>query len=157
MQTKVSDPPLSAEALERKHESRNPRASAILFVAALVVITMLICAATVWLMIGALERKRPLDRSVSARGVITTPSPQFFERFPSPNLQLSPHEDLKALRAREDAELNGYGWVDRSNRIARIPVQRAMDLIAQNGLPAFGSKRPGASPYQLIRERSQER
>ena len=157
MQIEISDPPISAEALDRKHESRNPHAIPILFVAALVVIMMLICAATVWLMIGALEQERPLDRTVSTRGVITTPNPQLFERFPSPNLQLNPHDDLMALRAREDADLSDYGWVDRSNGIARIPIERAMDLIAQKGLPAFESKRPGVSPYQLIRERSQER
>lgn len=55
---------------------------------------------------------------------------------PEPRLQVSPQEDLQKLRAAEDALLNGYGWVDRSAGIVRIPIDRAIELLAQRGLPA---------------------
>ncbi|MGB9605875.1 MAG: hypothetical protein ACPL88_08365, partial [Bryobacteraceae bacterium] len=43
--------------------------------------------------------------------------------------QLEPvPEDLRALRAREEAELNSYGYVDRQKGVVRIPVRRAMEL-----------------------------
>lgn len=51
--------------------------------------------------------------------------------FPFPREQPHPQEDLNALRTREEIELNSYGWVDRTNGIVRIPIERAMDLLAQ--------------------------
>ncbi len=55
---------------------------------------------------------------------------------PSPRLETNEPRDLHALRSSEDAVLNSYGWVDQQNGIARIPIGRAIDLLAQKGLPA---------------------
>lgn len=54
---------------------------------------------------------------------------------PAPRLQVQPTLDLKQLRADEDQRLNSYGWVDPKAGIARIPVNRAMDLLLAKGLP----------------------
>jgi len=62
---------------------------------------------------------------------------------PQPRLQVNPREDLLRLREKEKAELDSYGWVDQKNGIVRIPIDRAMDLIAQRGLPA---RQPNAPP-----------
>jgi hypothetical protein len=59
---------------------------------------------------------------------------------PFPQLQVSPGADMIQFRAAEDAKLNGYGWVDRQTGIVRIPVDRAMDLLAERGLPTRGLK-----------------
>ena len=48
------------------------------------------------------------------------------------------------IRAAEDQILNSYGWVDRSKGIVRIPIDRAIDLLAKRGLPA----RPQAPPVE---------
>jgi hypothetical protein len=37
--------------------------------------------------------------------------------------------------AEEEQELNSYGWVDAGNGIARVPIDRAMELIVEQGLP----------------------
>jgi len=55
---------------------------------------------------------------------------------PEPRLQTDPLQDLQALHSEEDAVLNTYGWVDRKAGVVRIPVQRALDLLAQRGLPS---------------------
>ena len=55
---------------------------------------------------------------------------------PEPRLQISPSEDWAEMLRREQAVLNSYAWVDRSRCIVRIPIERAMELIAQRGLPA---------------------
>ena len=55
---------------------------------------------------------------------------------PAPRLQENPGLDLEALRAREERELSTYGWVDRSRGTVRIPIERAMKLVAERGLPA---------------------
>jgi hypothetical protein len=55
--------------------------------------------------------------------------------FPGPRLQDSPVSDMAALRRDEQAALGRYGWVDRRAGVARIPIDRAMDLLVQKGLP----------------------
>ena len=53
-------------------------------------------------------------------------------RNPAFNLEKStPNTDAAALEATQEVQLSGYGWVDKSNGIARIPIDRAMELIVQ--------------------------
>src|SRR5205807_5791640 len=54
---------------------------------------------------------------------------------PEPRLQTNPREDLRELRASEDAILNGYGWVDKNKGVVHIPIGEAMKLTLQRGLP----------------------
>jgi hypothetical protein len=55
---------------------------------------------------------------------------------PEPRLQTNPRQDLADLRAKEDALLTTYGWVDKSAGVVRIPIDEAMKLTLQRGLPA---------------------
>ncbi|KAB2959966.1 MAG: hypothetical protein F9K16_12095, partial [Thermoanaerobaculia bacterium] len=53
---------------------------------------------------------------------------------PGPLLQAAPENELAALRQREAARLEGWGWVDRGAGIAHVPVERAMDAVARDGV-----------------------
>ena len=64
---------------------------------------------------------------------------------PAPRLQSAPVDDMRALRAAEAAALQSYGWVDRDAAIARIPVDRAIDIVAERGLPSV-AQAPAAPP-----------
>lgn len=55
---------------------------------------------------------------------------------PPPALEAQPAQSLQPYVAAEQHKLNSYRWVDRQAGIAAIPIDRAMDLIAQQGLPA---------------------
>jgi hypothetical protein len=79
--------------------------------------------------------------------------------FPAPQLQLAPREDLAEFRAREDRILNSYGWIDKTSGIVRIPISRAMELLAARGLSTNGSSGASApkSTYELIKDRSAQR
>lgn len=55
---------------------------------------------------------------------------------PEPHLQSDPAAALEKLRAQEDARLNGYGWVDRQKQLVHIPVDTAIDVLLETGLPA---------------------
>jgi len=55
---------------------------------------------------------------------------------PEPRLQPYPVLDMREMRANEDRLLQTYAWVDPDKEIVKIPVDRAMDLIAERGLPA---------------------
>jgi hypothetical protein len=54
---------------------------------------------------------------------------------PTPRLQAQPREDLKTLRAEEQRRLDSYGWVDAARGEVHIPIDRAMELLLQQGLP----------------------
>jgi len=62
-------------------------------------------------------------------------APEHAQPFPAPRLQVVAQQDLAAFRAREDAELHSYGWIDKDAGVVRIPIERAMELIAERGLP----------------------
>jgi len=64
------------------------------------------------------------------------PSPLSYAREPTPepHLLVVPGQELKAMRAAEDSILNSYAWVDRERGIVRIPMQRAIDILAQGGI-----------------------
>ena len=51
---------------------------------------------------------------------------------PEPRLQTTPTEDLRRVRAEEEAVLGSYAWVDRSAGKVRIPIGRAIDLLAES-------------------------
>ena len=55
---------------------------------------------------------------------------------PEPRLQTDPRQELSDLRAKEDQWLGSYGWVDRNAGVVRIPIDAAMKLTLQRGLPA---------------------
>ena len=55
---------------------------------------------------------------------------------PEPRLQAEPRMELKQLRDDEDQILNNYGWVDPAKGIVRIPIDQAIDIVAQKGLPS---------------------
>ena len=57
---------------------------------------------------------------------------------PAPRLQLREPLDLAKFRAEEALILSTYGVVDRDNRIYRIPIEEAMRLTVERGLPVAG-------------------
>jgi hypothetical protein len=72
--------------------------------------------------------------------------------FPEPRLEDNERTELAPFRYQEEQTLNSSGWVDQNAGIARIPITKAMDLIAQRGLPTApqtGSVPP--SPVNLAK------
>ena len=74
-------------------------------------------------------------------GPPVSPLAQPSELPPRPRLQIAPHEDLEQKRRREDPILNSYGWVDPKAGVVRLPIDRAIELVAQRGIPAPAVKR----------------
>jgi len=88
--------------------------------------------AQVWQLVAyvrSLSRLAPPE-AVSAR------SDHLQARTPAPPRKAIPGRELLEMRAAEDAALHSYGWVDRRAGIVRIPIDRAMELVAKRGLPA---------------------
>jgi len=58
------------------------------------------------------------------------------QTFPTPRLLTDDgNQDVADMHAREDLLLENYTWADQSKGTVRIPIERAMELIAQRGLP----------------------
>jgi hypothetical protein len=89
-----------------------------------------------WMFLRFEDRQQQLDRPLSP---LAEPSPL----PPGPRLQVAPEVDLQQMRAGEMEMLNSYGWVDRQAGIIRVPIDRAMELLLQQGLPARNAEPPG--------------
>jgi hypothetical protein len=78
--------------------------------------------------VAVLEGPRPETKpSAMTRPVL----PQDLAKIRKPVLQAVNDEDMIALREKEKALLTEYRWVDRDKGIVRIPIARAMELLAK--------------------------
>ena len=55
----------------------------------------------------------------------------------APQLEITPRDDLQRFQSSEAQLAQSYGWIDRSKGTVRIPISRAMQLLAQRGLPGW--------------------
>ncbi len=68
---------------------------------------------------------------------VAPPSPlyEIRQQAAEPLLLPQPWRNMAELRAAGQQHLGTYGWVDRPNRVVRIPIDHAMDLLIERGLP----------------------
>ena len=114
-----------------RHEESDVNVRGVLGFAAGLLVTAVLIQLMVWLLFvyfSGREAARVVPEYPLAAGEQTRVPPE-------PRLQTNPREDLRALRAREDAVLSSYGWVDKTAGVVRIPIEEAIKLTAQRGLP----------------------
>jgi hypothetical protein len=129
---------------ELPRDDREIDARAILRYAAMLAGAMAVVLALTWSFAGYLGEAE--ERTHAA------PPPMARERPtspPNPKLQPQPREGLEALRADEQRDLTGYSWINAERRIVRIPVERAMDILAERGLPTRDMGPPAIAPVSL--------
>src|SRR4051812_41409837 len=71
-----------------------------------------------------------------------------------PKLQISPQADFQTYREEQEKLLSGYAWVDRGAGVARIPIQKAIQLVAELGMPRWGTN-GNISAFELQKEHAQ--
>lgn len=59
-----------------------------------------------------------------------------------PRLQVDEHIDLAELRKAENERLTSYAWLNEHDKLARIPIDRAMELVVKTGLPKWPPVKP---------------
>lgn len=69
------------------------------------------------------------------------------QNFPQPRLEESERTQLSQVIADQDRKLATYNWVDKDKGIVQIPIDRAMDLIVERGLPVLPQ---GATAAQTV-------
>ncbi len=115
-----------------EHKDTSPK-GLIIFFASLFAGIVIVMAITAWLW--------PLF-ATAGKSVGPFPLVRASQIPPEPRIEVTPGLELWALRAQEDSILKTYGWVDRKTGTLRIPIGRAMDIIAQRGLPYRTGARP---------------
>ena len=101
------------------------------FAVTLVVSLVVVCG-LIWVFYSSLRREAA--RPVPAEFPLASTSMRRLP--PEPRLQTEPREDLRNLRESEERALTTYGWVDKNAGIVRIPIDRAMKLTVERGLPS---------------------
>jgi hypothetical protein len=122
-------PPAASERHDRRgHERTDVRPAYIgLFALGLVLMIGAVLLVLDWTMRrfeAVAERRDPVPSPVAAE---QTP--------PEPRLQADPAADLTRLRREEDRQLLSYGWTNRQEGRVRLPIDRAIDILAKRGLP----------------------
>jgi hypothetical protein len=89
-----------------------------------------------WLVESAEEAEGPVAAAVR----LVPP-----ELPPGPRLQASPEQELRRMRAHENEVLASYGWADPAAGRVRIPIDRAIEVLAARGLPPRRGPAPAAA------------
>ena len=123
---------------ESHHEERDVNIGAILGFGAGLVATAIVIHVLVWLLFMYFNAREAAQPPVEYPLAIE----QEKRLPPEPRLQTNPRQDLADFRAKEDELLTSYSWVDRNAGVVRIPIDQAMQLTLQRGLPARQEQKP---------------
>lgn len=99
----------------------------------LLLLTLIGMGVSLWYESAAVRRQKAEETTLSPLAQSLPQQP------PEPRLQVKPGEDLQKFRTDEKALLSRYEWIDRETGIVRIPIDRAMELLADRGLPVRGA------------------
>jgi hypothetical protein len=73
---------------------------------------------------------------------------------PAPRLQTQPFRDVYDLKGAQRGVLNSYGWIDRASGLVHIPIERAMQLTVERGLPTRDSGTTTSSTTMVVQDSS---
>jgi hypothetical protein len=74
--------------------------------------------------------------------------------YPVPALQVKPQVDLQTYRTRAEHDLNSYGWIDQPHGVAKIPIERAMNLLLARGLPVRPAVQDGPTELNMQEQKA---
>src|SRR5271165_777089 len=61
----------------------------------------------------------------------------------APMLETNERGQFRDFLMDQEKQLNSYGWVDEKAGVAHIPIERAMELIVERGLPVIPAGKAG--------------
>jgi hypothetical protein len=126
------------------HEKKDADVTTIALIAIGGLFLVLLVQLTVWMTL----RHMRLGRAEKEQGIARVSESS--KQFPEPRLQIDPALDLARMRARDLRDLDTFAWVDRKGGTFRIPIGRAMQLLAERGLPDVGGNQ---TPLSLMQAR----
>jgi hypothetical protein len=117
------------------HETTDAEIGPLVRFAVFLTATVVICAVLTIGLYKYLDRREQAEKAGRyplAAGTVR-PLP------PPPRLQTYPFDDIQAFRKEEAKILDHYAWVDQNAGVVRIPIERAIDVLADKGLPYRGA------------------
>ena len=110
--------------MKGQHESSDMNPKYVAYFASGLVVVVILVNIGLWWMFHQFEEQQA--RRENRPTLVEAPRPT-----PQPKLQISPQDDLQDLLRKENEILTTYGWVDREKGIARIPIDRAIQLFLE--------------------------
>jgi hypothetical protein len=141
---------------ETQHEKSDVSVRALMIFIAIFVVFAFLTHISIWLLFKGfvrIERRRqpgpvtemarPADIAIPKNQPLLQP----FQRSGPDGKMLAPYQstpvtDLAAMRDAEQRALTTYGWVDPQKGIVRVPIDEAMKLTLQRGLPVQSGAKP---------------
>ncbi len=120
--------PLHNEEIQYEHTDASMRGIFITGVSLLVGIWII--SALLYFYFAFLAHRRSAESLPPLRATLQDVAPS------QPRLQGSPTLDLQALFRAQHAEQTSYRWLSHEKGIVAIPIDRAMQILAQRGIPA---------------------
>lgn len=115
--------------------------SGIVWFVVILTATTLVCQLLMWGLFVLLDAKRqPADARAPLAAPVMEPRIEggrivSDREMPQPSMLVSEPANLDTFRRSEDAILHGYGWADEAAGTARIPVDRAKEILLEKGFP----------------------
>jgi hypothetical protein len=124
------------------YEHQDLQASGVLYFFLGLAVVTLLCIVGLRGVFAVLDRREkalepPVNPLITRVPEDTRHIPKDYEEkgFPDPLLEKDEHSKIDDLRSKEEKMLYSYGWVDEKAGTVRIPIERAMELLVQRGLP----------------------
>lgn len=132
--------PVDEHASHAAYDSELDLRTILGFGAGLVIVTGFVLLVMWWMSVAFKSQEESHDRDPSPLAEARLdPLPQ------GPRLQPMPPRDMDELRVQDAQALTTYGWVDKPNGVARIPVERAISILAERsrGTSSAAPEPPG--------------
>jgi hypothetical protein len=84
------------------------------------------------MMAAAGVKPEPIDKTETTNEVTA----RLQATFPKPLLQANEYRDYAVFARQQEEQLHSYSWINQADGSVRIPIDRAIELIAERGLPA---------------------
>jgi hypothetical protein len=128
--------PIDPASLASHYELDDVDTRAVLRFAGLLLLVLVVVQVVIyWFMREWTDR--PLQIEVQIPPALVTPPP-----VPGPGLEAAPEVHLDTYLQGEMERLNTYGWIDPTNGVVHIPIERAMELLVEQELPARDGEPP---------------
>ncbi|MPY91200.1 MAG: hypothetical protein GEU99_25225 [Luteitalea sp.] len=129
----TTDPHDTHVAPEGGHERSDVDVSRTPWLVIASAVSLAVVMAGMWLMFRVMEGQ--LASSDRPLPMVTERQAGQDRQPPEPRLLADEPADLARVQRDEEAVLNSYDWVDRSQGTVQVPIDRAMTLLIERGVP----------------------
>lgn len=137
------------EGVDGGHEENIVRLSTTVWLTIFSVVVVIIVQTVLWMGLKAADNTRKSEKPTALFPGRDAIKP---DQFPEPRLEVRYDNEIEKVRVEEAALVENYAWVDKSKGVARIPVDRALEILARSGLPKVAAPAPtaGAPPNTFV-------